>query len=91
MISPTQNSQNDITLKYDNQCLVFRIWKDLTSLLLLISIKIFNPVFFSHRFDFHRMMGKITRHVNFPEKLNIRPYMSIKQVNILGFQNLTNF
>lgn len=31
------------------------------------------------RFDFHRMMGKITRHVNFPEKLNIRPYMSIKQ------------
>ncbi|CAC5406039.1 USP36_42 [Mytilus coruscus] len=31
------------------------------------------------RFDFHRMMGKITRHVNFPEKLNIRPYMSIRQ------------
>ncbi|OPL21468.1 hypothetical protein AM593_04696, partial [Mytilus galloprovincialis] len=31
------------------------------------------------KFDFHRMMGKITRHVNFPEKLNIRPYMSIRQ------------
>lgn len=31
------------------------------------------------RFDFHRMMGKITRQISFQEKLNIRPYMSNKQ------------
>lgn len=32
-----------------------------------------------NRFDYHRMAGKINRHIQFPEKLNIRPYMSQKQ------------
>lgn len=31
------------------------------------------------RFEFGRMSGKITRQINFQEKLNIRPYMSNKQ------------
>ena len=38
------------------------------------------------RFDIHRMFGKVTRHIDFPEKLNIRPYMSVKQVCDLSRQ-----
>lgn len=36
------------------------------------------------RFEFGRMSGKITRQINFSEKLNIRPYMSNKQVSFSG-------
>ncbi|PVD38407.1 hypothetical protein C0Q70_01022 [Pomacea canaliculata] len=32
-----------------------------------------------NRFDYNRIAGKINRHIQFPEKLNIRPYMSQKQ------------
>ena len=33
------------------------------------------------RFDYNRCYGgKVTRHIHFPEKLNLRPYMSLKQV-----------
>ncbi|XP_070186180.1 ubiquitin carboxyl-terminal hydrolase 36-like isoform X2 [Littorina saxatilis] len=32
-----------------------------------------------NRFDYNRMAGKINRHIQFPEKLNMRPYMSQKQ------------
>lgn len=33
------------------------------------------------RFDFNRIMGgKITKHIAYPEKLNLRPFMSDPQV-----------
>ena len=32
------------------------------------------------RFDYNRYFGKIVRHITFPEKLNLRPYMSVRQV-----------
>ncbi|XP_041363916.1 LOW QUALITY PROTEIN: ubiquitin carboxyl-terminal hydrolase 36-like [Gigantopelta aegis] len=31
------------------------------------------------RFDYNRTTGKITRHIEFPDKLNIRPYLSQRQ------------
>lgn len=31
------------------------------------------------RFDYNRYFGKIVRHITFPEKLNLRPYMSVRQ------------
>ena len=34
------------------------------------------------RFDYHRLMGgKVSRHIEFSGKLNLRPYMSIRQVS----------
>lgn len=36
------------------------------------------------RFDFSRLHGKVTRHVQFPEKLDVRPYMSLRQVGDSG-------
>lgn len=33
------------------------------------------------RFDYHRLMGgKVNRHIEFGTKLNVRPYMSDRQV-----------
>jgi len=31
-------------------------------------------------------MGKVSRHIQFPEKLDLRPYMSIRQVNNANVQ-----
>lgn len=40
------------------------------------------------RFDYHRLMGgKVTRHIEFSNKLNIRAYMSHKQVNIHAYDS----
>ncbi|XP_050394130.1 ubiquitin carboxyl-terminal hydrolase 36 [Patella vulgata] len=38
------------------------------------------------RFDYNRMMGKISRHIQFPGKLNLRPYMSIRQGDAVNYQ-----
>ena len=33
------------------------------------------------RFDYHRLMGgKVGRHIDFPTRLNLRPFMSVRQV-----------
>ncbi|XP_033734975.1 ubiquitin carboxyl-terminal hydrolase 36-like [Pecten maximus] len=38
------------------------------------------------RFDYNRLMGKVSRHIQFPEKLNLRPYMSYRQGEKVMYQ-----
>ncbi|KAL3876474.1 hypothetical protein ACJMK2_034317 [Sinanodonta woodiana] len=38
------------------------------------------------RFDYNRMFGKVSRHVEFKEKLNIGPYMSSRQGEAIMYQ-----